>query len=256
MRRIVILGVVLLVGLCGTCSLLGVALTSSPGPYQAADLRELRVYAYRNWQSTGVYLHPGDVFTVRASGEWSYTPGEFNGPGGHRRYPAPAFYPIPNVRGGCLIGRIGEEGQAFFVGDHLTRPAGAEGLLYLRINDDILSDNVGWMVVQVTVQYPTPTTGAGASAPGVGTIDARSGSQWGDDIDGSYVNHLDSGDPYETGLTPVGYYDGGTHGSFSTHDGASPYGAYDMAGNVYGWCSDYYGEDYYQTCLDWAAWPS
>lgn len=174
MKRTVILGVVLLLSTCGTCSLLGVALTGNPGPYQAADLREERVYAYRNWQSTGVYLHPGDVFTVRAGGEWSYTPDEFNGPGGHSRYLAPDFYPIPNVRGGCLIGRIGEEGQVFYVGDHLSRPVNAEGLLFLRINDDILSDNVGWVVVEVTVSSPTPGT---LPAPNVKPLDTRSGSE-------------------------------------------------------------------------------
>ncbi|NIM92230.1 MAG: SUMF1/EgtB/PvdO family nonheme iron enzyme, partial [Anaerolineales bacterium] len=33
-------------------------------------------------------------------------------------------------------------------------------------------------------------------------------------------------------------------GDFSTHDNASPYGAYDMAGNVYEWINDYYEEGY------------
>lgn len=175
MRRTIILAVVLLLGTCGTCSLLGVALTSNPGPYQAADLRELRIYAYRDWQSTGVYLHVGDAFTIRASGEWSYTPGEFNGPGGHPRYPAPSFYPIPHVRGGCLIGRIGEEGQIFLVGSHSQHAANTEGLLYLRINDDILSDNEGWMQVDVTVLTPTPVPGAQSSS-NIKTIDTRSGA--------------------------------------------------------------------------------
>lgn len=67
---------------------------------------------------------------------------------------------------------------------------------------------------------------------------------WGNEIDGSYANYLDSGDPYDNGLTPVGYYDGSAHGGFSTHDNASPYGAYDMGGNVYEWIDDYYQSRY------------
>ena len=39
------------------------------------------------------------------------------------------------------------------------------------------------------------------------------------------------------GLTPVGLFE----------DGKSPYGIYDMAGNVWEWVSDWYDDDYYQT---------
>ena len=50
---------------------------------------------------------------------------------------------------------------------------------------------------------------------------------WGEGIDGSKANYLDSGDAFDGRTTPVGLFP----------DGASPYGALDMAGNVWEWVS-------------------
>jgi formylglycine-generating enzyme required for sulfatase activity len=70
---------------------------------------------------------------------------------------------------------------------------------------------------------------------------------WGDVIDEKYANYWLSGDSFDNGLTPAGYYDGSTHDGFKTQNNTSPYGAYDMAGNVWEFCSDWHDWDYYSS---------
>ena len=63
---------------------------------------------------------------------------------------------------------------------------------------------------------------------------------WGGMISGSRANYYQSGDPYDNNTTPVGYYDGSNHGGYQTIDSPSPYGLYDVAGNLWEWCSTKY----------------
>jgi len=52
---------------------------------------------------------------------------------------------------------------------------------------------------------------------------------WGNYIDENKANFDESNDPWESGTTPVGYYNS---------DSKSAFGAYDMAGNVWEWTTD------------------
>ncbi|NOZ07718.1 MAG: formylglycine-generating enzyme family protein [FCB group bacterium] len=55
---------------------------------------------------------------------------------------------------------------------------------------------------------------------------------YGDQLLPHWANYNGSGDPFDDGPTPVGYYGGVGHQGYWVGDAHSPYGTYDMTGNV------------------------
>ena len=114
--------------------------------------RQVNVSAREPWTDTGIEVRPGQEIYFRADGEVRWGPNRRDGAAGEKNSPRNAARPLPDRAAAALIGRVGENGDPFFIGDDLSpvRTRGA-GRLYLGINDDFFGDNTG--TLRVVIAY-------------------------------------------------------------------------------------------------------
>ncbi|WP_434649364.1 GMC oxidoreductase [Pseudomonas sp. D1-2] len=136
------------------------ALSFQAGDTLANDLRAvtMQVQSNKAWQGTGVQLNAQVPRVVRyVSGQWcaSKEGGMVDGNGGSRHITY-SSYTLPGAAEGALIGRVGDGGTPFLIGDLAQLPVNQQGELQLCINDDLtrqhgagLTDNVGALTIRV-----------------------------------------------------------------------------------------------------------
>ena len=178
--------------------------------------------------------------------------------------------PLFLTRAADPYSRIGWDGASFTVldgrGDHPVTSVLWHGAaaycnwLSLREGRTPCYDTATWACDFSKDGYRLPTEAEWEYAGRGGRYTPYNVYPWGDTPDPKRANWPSSGDPYESGdlpwTTPVGFYDGilkqkadfgwpGSAPTYQTSDGANGFGLYDMAGNVWQWCHDWYAKDYY-----------
>jgi hypothetical protein len=132
------------------------AITGSASSSNTSDLAAgnyvpgaVRVPADGGWVSTGMRVRKGEYVMFNTTGEVQVSDNRSDrsrAAGTPRTAPGS---PLPSVGAGALIGRVGNS-QPFGIGDQTSVPMPFDGILYLMVNDDERSDNLGAFVVSLS----------------------------------------------------------------------------------------------------------
>jgi hypothetical protein len=115
------------------------------------------VAAKRDWTSTGLIVKRGDRIRISASGSVTLDPASNQTSGPEGTEIADARKLMPDRPTGALIAVIGADNDDFiFIGRAAEFSAARDGLLFLSVNEGVLSDNTGSYKATIEVQSQTP----------------------------------------------------------------------------------------------------
>jgi hypothetical protein len=129
------------------------ATTGSSNPALAAQAAggTVTVSAREQWTATGLTVQKGETVRFNTTGQIQLS-GDANdtaqSAGAASQRLAPNA-PMPRAFAGALIGRIGQNGQPFAIGNQTSIQMPEAGQLFLGVNDDNVSDNQGEFRVEI-----------------------------------------------------------------------------------------------------------
>jgi len=111
----------------------------------------IRVPGNQQWTATGLTVRQGERIQFRTTGQvqLSQDAKDVAGAAGSLITRKADNAPLSGHLAGALIGRIGQNGQPFAIGDQTEVQMPASGQLFLGINDDVVNDNRGEFRVEI-----------------------------------------------------------------------------------------------------------
>jgi hypothetical protein len=124
-------------------------------PAEIVEMRSVTVPGNSSWIDTDIDLVPDHLLAIDADGRVDNNiPGNDTDPDGLPDSPDNQYNVLACANHMALIGKIGEGGAPFLVGRDLSRPAGASGRLFLRVNHSVPGGNTGKFSAGVLVASP------------------------------------------------------------------------------------------------------
>ncbi len=124
-------------------------------PVEIVEMRGVTVPGNSSWIDTGIDLVPDHLLAIDADGRVDNNiPGNDTDPDGLPDSSDDQYSVLACANHMALIGKIGEGGAPFLVGRDLSRPAGASGRLFLRVNHSVPGGNTGKFSAGVLVGSP------------------------------------------------------------------------------------------------------
>ncbi len=124
-------------------------------PVEIVEMRSVTVPGNASWIDTGIDLVPDHLLAIDADGRVDNNiPGNDVDPDGSPGEPNDQYNVLACANHMALIGKIAEGGAPFLVGRNLSRPAGASGRLFLRVNHSVPGGNTGKFSAGILVASP------------------------------------------------------------------------------------------------------
>jgi hypothetical protein len=112
--------------------------------------KRLTLEANKNWVDTGINVKIGQEILFQATGSINIDPETVVYQTGELYLNWNKKKPLPNQPTGAIIGKIGNKGTNFYIGDDKApSQIGTEGRLFIGINDYNFNDNSGKFTVTV-----------------------------------------------------------------------------------------------------------